>query len=251
MIKSVQQALRVLSYVHANPGSSMSDIARAQELTTSTAHRILATLERENFVLRTPERTFLGVPLAQQRTTEEAIEHCVDVAKPHIRALRGITDETIHIATLRAGLVEFVAVEESMKQMRVSSRVGSQVPAGSAAAGKILLASLPASEFDALLPSLRDGLAAAAHPLADDLAAVVSRARSAGFARNIGETEIGVYALAIPIRRPHGPVLCSLTITAPTLRLPELAHNTLTPVERSWLAELRRCADAIERALTH
>jgi DNA-binding IclR family transcriptional regulator len=251
MIKSVQQALRVLTYVHEHPGSSMSEIARAQELSTSTAHRILATLEAESFVLRSGARTFTGIPVAQRRTADESIAHCIEVAAPHLRALRSVTDETIHIATLRGSLVEFVAVEESHKQMRVSSRIGSQVPAAAAAGGKILLASLPPADLDAMMPALQEGLDQAAHPLEASLSSVIAHARSSGFARNIGETEDGVYALAVPIRRPNGPILCSLTITAPTTRMPTLGHSSMAAVERSWLDELRRSARSIERALLH
>lgn len=251
MIKSVQQALRVLTYVHTHPASSMSEIARAHDLSTSTAHRILETLEAEGYVKRGSDRTFTGAQIMQRRTVDESIAHCVEVALPHLRALRSVTEETIHIAALRGSLVEFVAVEESLKQVRVSSRLGSQVAAGVAAAGKVLLATLPPQELESLMPALIEGLRTAQHPLKTSLYTVIAQVRSAGYARNIGETEEGVYALAVPIRRPSGPTLCSLTITAPTMRLPPLAHQTLAPVERSWLDELERCGRGIERALLH
>lgn len=251
VIKSVHQALQVLTYVHEHPRCSMSDIARAQSLPTSTAHRILMTLERAGFVQRAPDRTFTGIPIAQRHTADESIAHCVEVALPHMRALRGATDETIHVATLRGSFVEFVAVEESMKQVRVSSKIGSQFPAAVAAAGKVLLATMPPPELNAMLPALLEGRDTTPHPLEDPLEKVLAHARSVGFARNIGETEDGVYALAIPIRRPSGPILCSLTITAPTMRLPPLAHNSMTAVEHSWLDELRRCGRRIEHALLH
>ncbi|MDI2099618.1 IclR family transcriptional regulator [Klugiella sp. YN-L-19] len=250
-MKSVQQALRVLRHVYEHPQSTMSDIARANELSTSTAHRILATLEVAGFVSRDDDRGFTGVPVGQQRTIDDSIAHCVEVAQPHLRALGSVTAETVHIATLRGSLVEFVAAVESTKLVRVSSRVGLQVPAGAAAAGKMLLASLPQHEFDALEPTVAEALGSAAHPLQASLQSVIAQTRSLGFARNINETEDGIYALAVPIRRPVGPVLCSLTITAPTTRMPPLSHSKMTPVERSWLEELRRSARSIERALLH
>lgn len=229
----------------------MSDIARAKQLSTSTTHRILATLEDAGFVSRDENRRFSGIPVGMQRTSDDSIAHCAEVAEPHLRALQTVTDETVHIATLRGTLVEFVAVVESSKLMRVSSRLGSQVPAGAAAAGKVLLATLKPQDFDALLPTVTAALSTAAHPLEVSLPTVIAQTRSLGFARNINETEDGIYALAVPIRRPVGPVLCSLTITAPTARMPQLSQQKITSVERSWLEELRRCARSIEQALLH
>ena len=83
----------------------------------------------------------------------------------------------------------------------------------------------------------------------DELLQEVDRARALGYGRQVSEAEIGVAALAVPISRPSGSVLCALTLTGPDTRMDARPGSAPSDTELGLLDLLRRAAEAISAGL--
>lgn len=57
-IESVENALRTLLLLRNNPSFRAIDVATELQVARSTAHRMVATLEKHNFVRRNPDKSF-------------------------------------------------------------------------------------------------------------------------------------------------------------------------------------------------
>ncbi|WP_336658801.1 IclR family transcriptional regulator [Leucobacter sp. USHLN153] len=253
-LNSVTKALEVVHLLRDRGPMRISEIAAELGVAVSTAHRLVATLREQRFVRQEADgkRYELG-PAMLFTSTVSALEHCVEVSRPVMEALQRSTEETVHLSVLRGRRCLFAASVESQRLVRVTSRVGQGPAAHTAAGGKVLLAALSADQVREVL--LREPLetptaSSIGDPdrLWDELDAVAR----AGFARNRGESEQDMYALAVPVRRPSGEVISSLTIAAPLSRMGALAAGTeLSAGEAKLLAQLRAAAGRIEAHLAY
>ncbi|MEU9356719.1 IclR family transcriptional regulator [Streptomyces sp. NPDC048301] len=251
-LHSVQQALRILTMLQETEELRLSDVAARLGVGKSSAHRLLATLRESRFVDQTPSRRYRLGPAMSGSWEAAAVEHCLEVAAPHLVRLRDRTLETVHVSTLNGTNSEFRAVSESPRMVRVASKVGESIPAHLTAAGKVMLAALTSEQLHALYPG--ESLPAPterAVATRSALLAELDRVRRLGYGRNVGESEEGVAALAVPLRRPSGGPVCNLTVTGPVFRFNPEGTAELSATEEHLLAALRRCAGEIERELRH
>lgn len=251
-LQSVHQALRILTLLRRHDDLTLTEIADRLGIGKSSTYRLLATLKTDRYVDQTPARSYRLGPAMSASAEAESAAHCAEVARPHLVALCDSTQETVHVSVLGGGHTEYIAGVEPDRALKVSTRLGSAVPAHAAAAGKILMAALTPRERDLLLPT------AELTPLTDRtlttraaLEAEVEAAGRLGFARNVGESEDGVYALAVPIRRPVGRPICSLTIAGPASRIEVGPGEELSAREAVLLGRLREAAAAVEADLRY
>lgn len=249
---SVTQALRVLRLLRVRGAMRLSDVARELDVGNSTAHRLLATLRAEGFVQQEADgRRYALGPAMLATTGVSAIEHGAETARPVLHRLREETGETVHLSALKRSSSYFVASAESSRMIRVTNRVGQHPSAHTTAAGKVLLAALPTGRVLELFPD--EELPAATDRSIRrraDLVAELDVVRRQGYARNLGESEPDMYTMAVPIVRPGGDVLLSLSLAAPLSRVSAGSGRRLTEPERGYLLALRGAAESIEEQLS-
>ncbi len=54
--------------------------------------------------------------------------------------------------------------------------------------------------------------------------------REQGFAVAVDELEVGLTAIAAPVRNAHGDVICSMSLSGPTFRLSDGRVTEVTPL---------------------
>jgi DNA-binding IclR family transcriptional regulator len=251
-LQSVHQALRILTLLRRHDDLTLTEIADRLGIGKSSTYRLLATLKSDRYVDQTPARSYRLGPAMSTSAEAESAAHCAEVAQPHLVALCDATQETVHISVLSGGHAEYIASVEPDRALKVSSRLGSAVPAHAAAAGKILMAALTSRERDLLYPTAELApLTGRTLVTRAALEAEVETAARLGFARNVGESEDGVYALAIAIRRPVGRPICALTIAGPASRIEVGPEGELSEREAILLGRLRAAAAAVEADLRY
>jgi DNA-binding IclR family transcriptional regulator len=216
---SVTRALRILFVVAEEGEARLGHIAARVGIPTSTAHRLLSTLESSGHVMRptgSGHRAYLAGPalfdLAAAR--DQAEEELVRRADPYLASLAEELGETAHIAVLRGRRTWFLAGHESPRALRTGLRVGLGHPLEVSAAGRAILARLPREDVSRLLGS------DAADP---ELQHVLEQTRRQGYGVNIGNTEVHITAVGAAVLDPHCRVRGALTAGGPTSRLPESA----------------------------
>jgi IclR family acetate operon transcriptional repressor len=137
-----------------------------------------------------------------------------ELAEPAMRRLASESGETVNLMVRTAGGAEAIAQVDGRHVLGVSNWIGREVPDHCSAAGKVFLAfgasSLPAGELERATPrTITD------RPLLErELDAV----RRQGFATIVDELELGLAAVAAPIRDADG-VVAALSVAGPTARL--------------------------------
>ena len=107
--------------------------------------------------------------------------------------------------------------------------VGQHIPLHATSNGKVLLAWLPEAELDELLgnlPALTGATITTKPRFKRELAVV----RDQGYAVAVDELEVGLTAIAAPVRNAHGDVVCSMSLSGPTFRLPPERVGEVTPL---------------------
>jgi DNA-binding IclR family transcriptional regulator len=249
-LKSVSQALRILELLQRHDQLGVSEIAARLGIGSSTAHRMLATLQEAGFARQSERgrRYELG-PRMEATRHASVIDRVIEAATPHMIALRHATGETVHLAALAGTDTRFLAAYESPNIMRVTSRVGTVLPAHTTAAGKVLLSHLPDDQLTSLYPpgTLTQETPESITSL-DALRQELRTVRERGYGHNLAESELGVAALAVPLTDPDRQLTLALTLSGPDFRFnPERTHG-LSTREEHLLALLR---DAVHRIQNH
>ncbi|UXM91591.1 IclR family transcriptional regulator [Paenarthrobacter sp. JL.01a] len=250
-LQSVQQALRILDSLQRKPELGITEVANELGCAMSTAHRLVTTLAEAGYVQRsTAGRKYRLGPAMLGANDAAAIEHCIEKAQPYMESLRDLSGETVQLAILQKSSIRFVAGVESRNIMRVTSRVGTLMPAHATASGKLLLSLREDAELARLYQDgLGEPLTTAGKTSVARFLEEVHRVREEGFGQSLNEVEMGVAALAVAVNRPKGRVLCALTVSGPSSRF-GADDPAGDPIRAALLKELRIHADRISDGLT-
>lgn len=222
-LSSVGNAARVLkAFTSRRREYGVSELARELDLSTSSVHRILATLRTEHLVEQDVDtgRYRLGLAiydLAAAVTAGFDLSHAI--LQP-MAVLRNQTGETVHVAVLDGREVVYVERLDSPHTLRMFLDVGRRNWAHCTGTGKVLLAALPIVDLDRLL----DGWnleAVTEHTITDReaLRTQLEDVREDGYAVNLGESEQGVVSVSAPIRDRSGQVVASMSVAGPDTRM--------------------------------
>jgi len=232
-ITALQRGLKLLCLFSESPrGLTAKQVAALSRLPVSTVHRFLANLVTAGFLNRDLEGSHhLGIACF---AIGQAAAGQLDIRRlslPYLRELNQQTRETIHL-TVRHGLsAVYVEKLESPEPLRIHSRLGASVPLYCTAVGKVMLAYMPSDEQDRVLSQLElKRLTPNTAGSLQELRAELFRVRKNGFASDLEEHELHIRCVAAPIWDHTGNVQSSVSITAPSLRMPVARLRQLAPL---------------------
>ena len=230
-MSSVANALRILDLLDDGTVLRVVEVARHLGVASSTAHRLLRTLREQGYLRQdVGSARYLPGPavlrLARRISTQRTLEQ---MAPPHLRALCRDLNETVNLQILVGGDVLFIASAEDQHSLRVATRSGTSGPAHASAGGKLLLAQLDHDDVRARLGDRPATLTSRTHGNVDQLLDELDGIRRRGHAINLGETDEGVNAVAVPVFDTDGEVLAALSLAAPAARLPMARIPTVLP----------------------
>ena len=244
-LSSVANSLRLIkAFSEDEYEIGISELAKRLGLAKSTVHRLASTLLEEGMLEQNPGdgKYHLGLALFELGTMVRRKMDFTVEARPFLRTLMEKTGETVHLAILDHDSILYIITHESKQALRMGSKVGTRAPVHSTAVGKVLLASQPEDEIERILarglPQSTPHTIAEAKALRRELAAV----RAQNYAVDDEESEIGLRAIAAPIRTYSGEVVAAISIAGPVHRM---AKKTLL----SWVRELVEAADAVSQRL--
>ena len=226
---SVDRAAVLLTTLLEGEGpSTLAELADSADLPKSTASRILSSLEQHGLVHQAGRRgSFEPGPAIMRFAHRGAAErNLVELAEPSMQALSEESGETVNLAVPSAYGVEHLAQVDARHFLGTGQWIGRRVDYHSSANGKIFLAfgaaELPAGRLARLTP----------HTVVDreQLEAELEQVREQEFATAVDELEVGLSAMAAPVRGPTGDVIAALTLSGPTMRLTPPQIAGLRPV---------------------
>lgn len=221
-LQSVDNALRILQCLCVGEELGVTEVAKQVEIGKSSAFRLLATLERRNFVAKSPEGKYrLGMKLA---SIGEVVLNRMEIIRfvhPYLKRMTDRSLETTHLVTLCTDTqVQFIDKVSSPSSIRMDSRIGLRRTAHVTATGKMLLAwqndrfltsYAEEADFHARTPFTITDPAR----LDEELRAV----RANGYAADVDESEVGLTCYAAPIVNLCQKAIAAISISGPSERM--------------------------------
>jgi IclR family transcriptional regulator, acetate operon repressor len=249
-IRSIDRAGEMLArLLESDAPMSLGDLAQAADLPKSTASRLLTALERHGLVHQAGQRGKLepGPAILRFAHRGGVERHLVERAQPALDALSQASHETVNLGVPTPHGVDHLAQVDGRHFLGAGQWVGRRVDYHCTANGKVFLAfgaaELPEGTLARMTPRTIVGRAALERQLED--------VRRDGFATTTDELEVGLAALAAPVRGPTGRVIAALSVSGPTLRLTRARMAELAPVllqEAGALSERLGASDQGDRA---
>src|SRR5215469_4637596 len=246
LLHSVDHALQLLLLFRSKPSLRVSEVADHLSVARSTAHRLLGMLVHRQFAEQDPvTKTYRPGP----RLVEIGLAAvgALDLRarlRPFLLEVAATTGETVSVLVLEHDMVHFIDSIESQQAVRVGSRLDARMPAHSTSAGKAILAALPMADVLAIYPSerlatLTGHTVTTRTKLLEELDAV----RSAGFATNFEESEIGLAAVGMALLDASERPVAAFTVAGPMQRMNndyvQRIAGQLAPIAAAASADLR------------
>ena len=219
-IRAVERALSVLAcFNNQTPELTLTQISERIGINKSTVHRLLATLERNQFLERDPLTGSYRPGIRLLQLAHLALEHndLRRLAIPFLRLLCELHRENVNLSILDRTDVVYLEVIESPQRVKLAAAVGQRLPALYTASGKALLAYLPEDLAKKIIgENLSEG--SKNTPLSEIFAELRTTAER-GYSIAEQEYEDAINAVAAPIFGEDRQPLASIAIVGPSFRL--------------------------------
>lgn len=240
---SIIKGASALKYLAAGI-TRITDLAGKLELSKSSTHRLLKSLETTRLVVQDPlsRQYFLG-SLVFELTSHplQAHQHLILSALEEMRRLSEVSGETVGLY-VRIG-IERICLEEMPAQQAIRHSVGKGrvLPVYAGSAGKILLSELTDSDRDLLLENLvLRRVEKNTITQRGELLRQLEKVRRDGYAMSFSEAVQGGASISVPIKGYVCPV--ALAVLGPDNRFSR-------DVMIQLLEEVRMTADRISKRL--
>lgn len=219
-LQSVDRAAMVLEILAREGEVGVSELATELEVHTSTAFRLVSALESREMVEQNAWRGKyrLGVGILRLAGATATRLALVRQARPVCERLTAGIDETVNIAVLINGDVLYVDQTTGSSALQTDNWIGQRVPVHATSNGKVLLAYLPDTALSAMLRPPLEAFTEDTVTHAGRLRAQLADIRAAGYAVTVDELELGLTAIAAPIRDAEGQVVASVGVSGPRFR---------------------------------
>jgi DNA-binding IclR family transcriptional regulator len=242
-VQSVDRAITVMELLSRRGWSGVTEVANNLDIHKSTAYRLLTTLRDRGLVEQdaATEKYRLGfglVMLASSVTADLDIARC---SRPVCDRLAEQTRETATVAVLEGD--DAVIIHQSTSGFSALSVdwSGRHTPLHATAAGKMFLHYMPEDQRRHILqePLQRytENTIVDPSPLEDKLRVGQDR----DYWCTVEELEIGLNAIAAPIRCADGAVVAAVSVSGPAFRLPPESFPRIGEQCKRAAAEISRC----------
>jgi IclR family transcriptional regulator, acetate operon repressor len=232
--QAVERASALLGViVESGAPRTFSSLVEELGLAKSTTSRLLQALERSRLVHRDRAGAFRpGALFSLHAARPSALHDLSELARPTMEHLSQVSRETVNLAVPRGGQVVTIDQLDSQYLIGATNWVGVDVPAHCTALGKVLCAygvlPLPPGHLERRTPHSPVDRAQFDHALVE--------VRRRGWAASLDELELGLAAVAAPVRAVDGAVVAAASISGPTGRINDYG---ITKIGDLLVGELR------------
>ena len=246
-IVSVDRALDILILLYNN-GKEMgvSEIGKYLELSKSTVHRTLATLEDKGFVHQNKEneKYWLGIKLYGMGLLVGERLSLADLFKPYAKQLFDEFKEVINVSILDTdssnGYKSVVILKEvdNRKTLSINPNIGLSSDVHVSSVGKSLIAFTKGLDIEKL-KNLKKYTENTITDV-DDILEELEKIRQQGYARDNEEQEVGLTCIGAPILGKDGNAIAAISISGPTARMKQNDFELKIQRLKETIAEINR-----------
>lgn len=231
-LSSVANSLRLLtSFSGEHNELGITTLAQRLGLAKSTVHRLAATLAAAGFLEQNADngKYRLGVALFELGALVRRRMDVANEARPQLRELLEKTGETVQLGIIDNYSVLYVYEMESRHAIRMAAAVGARAPLHCTAVGKVLLAHQSPEYVKALVDHGLTPHTENTIIKREALAATLKEVRAREYAVDDEESEIGLRAIAAPVRNSRGGVIAAVGVAAPVQRMTKKVMQNCVP----------------------
>ncbi|MGW0371195.1 IclR family transcriptional regulator domain-containing protein [Streptomyces coeruleorubidus] len=244
-VRSFERGLAVIRAFDAeHPALTLSEVARACELTRAAARRFLLTLADLGYV-HTDGRRFRLTPRVLELGYSYLAGYTLpQLAEPHLEQLVARVRESSSLCVLDGDDIVYVARVPTRRIMTASITVGTRFPAYVTSVGRVILAYLPDEDVEARLTGAElKPLTTRTITTRGALRTELRRVRRQAYAVVDQELEEGLRSVAAPVRDRDGEVVAAVNIAV------HAGRNSVDSVRRDLLPHLPATVARIEADL--
>ena len=215
--------------------------AQRAGITRAAARRHLLTLAHLGYLETDGSHFWLAPKVLRFSGSYLASARLPRALQPTLNRLAMQTGESFSAVVLDGDQVVIIARSGSLRMLAYGLHLGARLPAHATSTGRVLLAAKPRREFAAWLKG-RELPRLTAQTLVDprQFRALVDEVRAQDFCVATEEHELGVHALAVPLRDMAGRTVAALNVVAsPQTLEPAALQRDLLPLLLEAARELR------------
>jgi IclR family acetate operon transcriptional repressor len=218
-IKSVDLAFRIVDELREHDGVRQQELAETFDVSKSTIHRHLTTLEQHGYVVEETGEYHVGLRFLDHGIYARNRRGIFDIVRAKTQQLAEETGERAQFMVAENGLGILLYNHVGSNGVLAAVRPGKYVYLHVAAAGKSILAHLPRSHVEGIidqhgLPQQTTNTITDRDHLYEELAEI----REQGFAFNRGERAENLLSIGVPVI-VDSVVIGGLSVTGPDRRM--------------------------------
>lgn len=228
------------SFSEFNGRLTLSEAARATNLTRATARRCLLTL-LDNGYVASDGRYFTPLPrLLKLGYAFLSATPLARVAEPVLQSLQLEVEEAVSLSILDQNEVVFIARSAPRGMNTLGPSIGSRLPIWCTASGRILLAQRDDVAIKKILSAVRfEKRTSKTATSATAVMVRIKQARADDYAIIDEELELGMRSMAVPVRNLNGEVVAALSLSTNAAKSSvDRMRKKLLPVLRAGASRL-------------
>ena len=202
VLSSVDNALKVLDILSVTDNLGVSDIVKISGIDRTSVFKILYTLCRRGYVIKTPDAKYrVGGKLAAFGEVVSERQNISEVSATYLRYLRDRIHETVSVNVLNDNVrTVIIRREDGDSPNHIVDRIGFELDAHTTATGKVLLAYLGENTQRSIVEGLRFK-AYTPYTITSPIAlySILEEVRTQGYAADQDERYLGRSTMAAPI----------------------------------------------------
>jgi DNA-binding IclR family transcriptional regulator len=241
VVQSVDRAITVLEILARRGDAGVTEVAGELGVHKSTAFRLLAALENRDLVEQTADRGKyrLGFGIIRLAGATTAQLDLSRESRPVCERLAAEVGETVNVAVLADSFAINITQVRGPAAVTSHNWVGQRTPVHATSSGKVLLAYQPETIQRHLVgekPLPRFTAHTIVSPV--DLLAQLGAIREQGYGCTVEELEIGLNAVAAPVRGYDGDVVAAVSASGPSYRLDADRFPDVAQLVKAGAAEI-------------
>lgn len=238
-VGSDERLLDIMEALKEHTSAGVTKLADRLDMPKSTVHVHLSTLKQRGYVVQNDAQEYrLSLKLLDMGMMVQETQDMYDEVLPKLEELAEETDEKVWWTVEENGKAVFIARSAGKHAIQTNVRIGHHIELYQIAAGKAILANLPAERREEILE--RYG-----YPLGDgttraDLEAELDEIQDRGVAYGSDQFLQGVSGVGAPLTDNAGNSYGAISVSGPSNRLDsDRVENELTNLVRGISGELR------------
>lgn len=239
-IKSLDKTIRILEALLEMNGARVTELANQLDMSPSTVHSHLATLEDHEYLVKEGDIYRLSMRFVTISGHVRQRKVAYEEARNQVDMLAEETQERAQFLVEEHGKAYYVHTRTGEHAVQTNAQVGKRSYLHASAAGKAILAHLPEHRIDEILAKPLNELTANTITDPAALRENLAEIRERGISFNEEESVTGLHAVGVPVQSPSGFVLGALSVSGPSNRLsgtrfreeiPQLLQGTANELE--------------------